>query len=99
MNYAELVKAVAGKADVSEAEAKRVISALTDTVKDTVAKNQDSVKIANFGAFQKTEIKERVYGSGALAGKVSPAHYRIKFVPYSDFVEALPKPKSKKKTK
>lgn len=51
MNKGDLIQLTAEKANISKAEAKRVIDALTGTISDTLAKG-DKVSIKGFGTFQ-----------------------------------------------
>ncbi len=58
MNKAELVKAVADQADISQAEAGRAVDAMVDVVTGALKKG-DSVAIAGFGTFAAKHRKAR----------------------------------------
>lgn len=58
MNKAELVDAVADKANVTKKQAEVVISAAVDVIMDAVA-GGDKVTLVGFGAFEPRERKER----------------------------------------
>ncbi len=58
MNKAELVDAVADKANVTKKQAEVVISAAVDVIMDAVATG-DKVTLVGFGAFERRERKER----------------------------------------
>ena len=58
MNKAELVDAVADKANVTKKQAEIVISAAVDVIMDAVA-GGDKVTLVGFGAFERRERKER----------------------------------------
>ena len=59
MTKAELIDAVAKKADVSKADAERTISALFEQVAG-VAKNDDKLSWPGFGAFSASKREARV---------------------------------------
>lgn len=58
MNKAELVKSVAEKAGMADAQAQRAVDALIDTVQSAVASG-DKVTLPGFGAWSRTERKAR----------------------------------------
>ena len=58
MNKSELIAAVAEKAEVSKKDTEAVINALTSTIVETVAKDED-VQIIGFGTFTVAERAER----------------------------------------
>ncbi|AFY62132.1 MULTISPECIES: HU family DNA-binding protein [Cyanophyceae] len=58
MNKAELVDAVADKANVTKKQAEVVISAAVDVIMDAVA-DGDKVTLVGFGAFEPRERKAR----------------------------------------
>ena len=51
MNKAELIAAVAAKADVSQKEAGVVVAAVLDEIKDALKKG-DKVQLVGFGSFE-----------------------------------------------
>ncbi|MBQ6824098.1 MAG: HU family DNA-binding protein [Clostridia bacterium] len=51
MNKAELIAAVAAKADVSQKEAGAVVAAVLDEIKDALKKG-DKVQLVGFGTFE-----------------------------------------------
>lgn len=60
MNKGDLIQLTSERANISKAEAKRVIDALTDSIGDTLAKG-DKVSIKGFGTFQtKTRASRRI---------------------------------------
>lgn len=60
MNKSDLIQQTAEKADISKAEAKRVIDALTDSISDTLAMG-DKVSIKGFGTFlTKTRASRKI---------------------------------------
>ena len=60
MNKSDLIDAVAGDADVSKAEAARVVDALIDSITRALKKG-DTVTLVGFGTFQ---VRERAARSG-----------------------------------
>jgi DNA-binding protein HU-beta len=58
MNKGELVDAIATKADVTKKDADAVLSAIIETIVDTVATGE-KVTLVGFGAFEKRDRKER----------------------------------------
>ena len=60
MNKSDLIDAVAGDADVSKAEAARVVDAVIDSIPRALRKG-DTVTLVGFGTFQ---VRERAARSG-----------------------------------
>jgi DNA-binding protein HU-beta len=60
MNKAELVKAVAEKAELTQKDTASVIDAFFDTVADTLAK-EEKIQLIGFGTF---EVRERAARKG-----------------------------------
>ena len=60
MNKAELIAALADKADVSKKDAAKVLDALTDTITEELAK-KEKVTLVGFGTF---ETRERAARTG-----------------------------------
>lgn len=58
MNKAELVAAIAEKAELSKKDAEKALSAFTNVVADTLV-NGNKVQIVGFGTFEVTERAER----------------------------------------
>lgn len=58
MTKEELVKAIASKAEVKQAVAKKCLDAFLDTVKETLKKGED-VRLIGFGTFKVVTRKER----------------------------------------
>lgn len=58
MNKAELISAIASKADITNVEATKVLNALLETVTDTLKKG-DSVVLVGFGSFDVKDRAER----------------------------------------
>lgn len=59
MNKAELVAAVAEKAEVSKKDAETILEAFISTVADTLA-NDEKVQINGFGTFETRQRAERI---------------------------------------
>ena len=60
MNKAELIEAVAESADLSKADATRAVDAITQTISDTLKKDEQ-VSIVGFGTFS---LRKRAARSG-----------------------------------
>ena len=60
MNKAELIEAVAESADLSKADATRAVDALTQTISDTLKKDEQ-ISIVGFGTFS---LRKRAARSG-----------------------------------
>ncbi len=60
MNKAELIAAVAAKADVSQKEAGVVVAAVLDEIKDALKKGE-KVQLVGFGSF---EVREKAARKG-----------------------------------
>lgn len=60
MNKAELIEAVAESADLSKSDAARAVDALTQTISDTLKKDEQ-VSIVGFGTFS---LRKRAARSG-----------------------------------
>lgn len=58
MNKGELVDAIASKASVTKKEADAIVTAMIDTIMETVAK-QDKVTLVGFGTFEARDRKAR----------------------------------------
>lgn len=73
MNKAELIAAVAEKADLSKKDTDKVVSAVFDTIVDTLSKGE-KVQIVGFGIF---DVKER----GARIGRNPKTREEIEIAP------------------
>ncbi|WP_153111617.1 HU family DNA-binding protein [Propionivibrio limicola] len=58
MNKSELIDAIAGKAEISKADATKALDAFLDTIVETVAAG-DAVNLIGFGAFKTSERAAR----------------------------------------
>ena len=58
MNKTELVAAVADKSDITKKDAEKIVSAVFDTITESVA-NGEKVQIVGFGTFEQRIRKER----------------------------------------
>lgn len=95
MNRAELVDAVIASAKetdvVSKAQAERMVVAVFDTIKATVASG-DEVAIANFGTFKSVSKKETTARNPQTGETIKvPAKTAPKFVPGKGFKDAVNK--------
>ncbi len=79
MNKKALIKAIAAKADIDEATAKRVIEAFIDTVNASLARG-DEVRLVGFGTF-KVVPRAASVGRNPRTGEVTarPAGRRAVF--------------------
>ena len=102
MNKSELISAVAEKAEVSKKDTEAVINALTSTIVETVAKDED-VQIIGFGTFTVAERAEREGRNPAtgevmkIAASKSPKFKAGKA--FKDAVNTASKPAKKSKKK
>lgn len=60
MNKAELVAAVAERADITKKDAEKVVTAVFDSIQDALA-GKDKVQLVGFGTF---EVKQRAARTG-----------------------------------
>ena len=72
MNKTELVKKIAEKAQVSQAEAKTVLEATLESVKDAL-KAGDSVQLIGFGTFSVSERAARTGKNPRTGEKINIA--------------------------
>lgn len=68
MNKTELVKKIAEKAGLSQADSKKALEATLDTIKETLAAN-DSVALIGFGTFSVAERPAR-QGKNPRTGEI-----------------------------
>jgi len=89
MNKNELVKAVAEKSQLSQADAKKAIDAVTASIKEAL-KGGDKVALVGFGTFSVSERGERT-GINPRSGEAIkiPAKKVAKFKAGSELDEAL----------
>jgi len=79
MNKAELIEAIAEKADLSKRDAEAAVDALVDVVADALVKGE-SVKISGFGIFEKKHRAAREGTNPATQAKISiPASTSVSF--------------------
>lgn len=67
MNKTDLVKVVSQKADITQKDAEKAISALFDGIKEALAKD-DKVQIIGFGTFE-VKTREERKGRNPQTGK------------------------------
>lgn len=60
MNKTELVNAVAAQAELTQADAKKAVDALIETIANTLAK-EEKIQLVGFGTF---EVRERAARTG-----------------------------------
>jgi len=79
MNKAELVNAIAEKANLTKAQAKSALDATLDTIAEAMA-NEDKVALIGFGTFAVVEKGERTGINPATKEKITiPAKKSVKF--------------------
>ena len=76
MNKTELVKKIAEKAQVSQAEAKTVLEATLESVKDAL-KAGDSVQLIGFGTFSISERAARTGKNPRTGEKINIAAKKV----------------------
>ena len=76
MNKTELVKKIAEKAQVSQAEAKTVLEATLESVKDAL-KAGDSVQLIGFGTFSVSERAARTVKNPRTGEKINIAAKKV----------------------
>lgn len=89
MNKAELVAAIADRANCTKKAAEEVLTAATDTIIATVAEG-DKVQLMGFGTFEPSQRQER-QGRNPRTGEAMtiPAATVPKFIPGSKFKETV----------
>lgn len=70
MNKAELIEAVAEKAELSKRDAEAAVDAVIDVITDTLIKG-DNVKISGFGIFEKKHRAAREGTNPSTQAKIS----------------------------
>ena len=89
MNKAELIKAVADKAEVSTRDAEAVLDGVIELVTAALVKGE-SVKLSGFGAFEKKGRAARVGTNPSSGEKIQiPASFTIGFKPSKGLKEKL----------
>jgi len=82
MNKAELVKAIAQKAQVTQAVAEKCLNAFIEVVTETLKGKKEEVRLVGFGTFRVVKRAERK-GKNPRTGETItiPAREVVKFVP------------------
>ncbi len=79
MNKAELIEAVAAKAELSKRDAEAAVDAVVDVVTEALVKG-DAVKISGFGIFEKKHRAAREGTNPSTQEKISiPASTSVSF--------------------
>ena len=87
MNKAELISAIAEKANLTKADAKNALDATLEAITEAVA-NNDKVALIGFGTFSVVEKGERTGINPATKAKiVIPAKKVIKFKAGAELAE------------
>ena len=76
MNKTELVAAVAAKADFSKKDAEKALTAILDTVSETLAAGE-KVQLVGFGTFETKERGERTAKNPRTGETVNVAASRV----------------------
>lgn len=99
MNKASLVSEVARRTNLSRSEAARVVEAVLDTVRNTVARGQ-RVSLAGFGTFERRRRNPRTGRNPHTREAVAiPARNVPAFRPGSAFRTAVAAPQRKRTTR
>jgi len=89
MNKAELVLAVADKAEISKRDAETTVDAVLEVIEDAVAHGEE-VKLSGFGIFEKKERAAREGTNPATQEKIQiPASASVGFKVSKAFKEKL----------
>ena len=89
MNKAELIKAVAEKAEVSTRDAEAVLDGVLDLISAALVKGE-AVKLSGFGTFEKKERAARVGTNPSTRAKIEiPASKSAVFKPSKTLKEKL----------
>jgi DNA-binding protein HU-beta len=79
MNKAELIDAIASKAELTKADAKKALDAFIGSVGETL-KNGDRVALVGFGSFSVAEREERMGRNPQTGAEIKiPAKKVVKF--------------------
>jgi DNA-binding protein HU-beta len=89
MNKTELVNAIAEKAEISKADAKKALDAFVDTVTDAL-KEGDKIALVGFGTFSVSEKAARKGINPATGATIEIAAKKVaKFKPGAELAEAV----------
>jgi DNA-binding protein HU-beta len=89
MNKTELVNAIAEKAEISKADAKKALDAFVDTVTDAL-KEGDKIALVGFGTFSVSEKAARKGVNPATGATIEIAAKKVaKFKPGAELAEAV----------
>lgn len=96
MNKSELVKAIAQKADITNATAQAMLEAFIDTVKESLQQGE-KVQLIGFGSFATVQREARKGVNPQTKKPIKiPAKKVAKFVPGKELKELVNTPKRKK---
>jgi DNA-binding protein HU-beta len=89
MNKAELIEAIASKADLTKADAKKALDAFIDATSDTLKKG-DRVALVGFGSFSVAKRAART-GRNPKTGEEMqiPAKKVVKFKPGAELAKVV----------
>ena len=89
MNKAELIEAIASKADLTKADAKKALDAFIDTTSDSLKKG-DRVALVGFGSFSVAKRAART-GRNPKTGQEMqiPAKKVVKFKPGAELAKVV----------
>lgn len=91
MNKNEMVHALSEKANVSVADAGRVLEAFMETVVDTCAKGEE-IRFVGFGSFVMRDMAAREARNPQTGAMIKiPARRVVRFVPGKKFKDAVAK--------
>ena len=89
MNKAELVKAIAEKAQTTKLNAEKCLNAFIEAIKEAL-RNNEEVRLVGFGTFKVTNRKERKGRNPKTGEEITiPAKKAVKFVPRKELKEAV----------
>ena len=89
MNKTELVNAIAEKAEISKADAKKALDAFVSTVTDAL-KEGDKIALVGFGTFAVSEKAARKGVNPATGATIEIAAQKVaKFKPGAELAEAV----------
>jgi DNA-binding protein HU-beta len=89
MNKTELVNAIAEKAEISKADAKKALDAFVGTVTDAL-KEGDKIALVGFGTFSVSEKAARKGVNPATGATIEIAAKKVaKFKPGAELAEAV----------
>ena len=89
MNKTELVNAIAEKAEISKADAKKAVDAFVSTVTDAL-KEGDKIALVGFGTFSVSQKAARKGANPATGATIEIAAKNVaKFKPGAELAEAV----------